>query len=217
MLSRWFKRSSRLEHADREVRLQAVQALTAEQAADAQANLENIVLADAELDVRLAALPHVTNPDTLNHLLADPDLASATASQIAAQILNGNLLSFNEHPAVLQARIAQATPDDLDALWPLLTSPEQGAQLALRLRDNARERLGPQLRRSSRPEEPECGPEPEQYHHQETEGHRPTKKPHRFPIGSHRLISLRGVRRNHVGSVSGPSRVGSLMELTVLR
>ena len=113
MLSRWFKRSSRLEHADREVRLQALQALNAEQAADAQANLEHIALDDAELDVRLAALPHLTNPDTLKQLLADPDLASATATQIAEQILSGNLLSFNEHPSVLQARIAQAMPDDL--------------------------------------------------------------------------------------------------------
>ena len=74
MLSRWFKRSSRLEHPDREVRLHAVQALNAEQAADAQANLERIALSDPDQDVRMAALPHVTNPDTIAQLLADPDL-----------------------------------------------------------------------------------------------------------------------------------------------
>jgi exonuclease SbcC len=141
MLSRWFKRSSRLEHPDREVRLQALQALNAEQAADAQATLESIALGDVDLEVRLAALPHVSNPDTLTQLLVDPDLASATATQIATQVRAGNSSSLNEHPRVLQARITQAQANDIDALWPLLMNAEQCAQLALRLRDDARERL----------------------------------------------------------------------------
>ena len=141
MLSRWFKRSSRLEHADRDVRLQALQALSAEQTVDAQAILERIVHQDPDLAVRQAALPHIVDADKLAALLNDGEMSEVAAKHIAGQIKRGLVPDCHDHELVVQARIEGAEAGDLDGLWPLLATPEQCAALALRYRNESRERV----------------------------------------------------------------------------
>lgn len=141
MLSRWFKRSSRLEHADREIRLQALQALNTEQAIAAQAILERMVLHDPDLEVRQAALPHISDPDKLATLLSDGEMSEQVAKQIAQTIKGGLRPNCHDHALVVQARIEGAGPGELDSLWPLLTTANQCAVLALRYKDETRERV----------------------------------------------------------------------------
>ncbi len=140
MLNRWFKRKSRLEHSDREVRLQALQALSEEQAAAAQTLLETIVRQDDDLEVRRTAIGHVGNPDALADLLEDADLAELAATHIVRRIKLGHMATCQQHALVLQARINEVDAGDLDALLGLLTTAQQCAETALRVRDELRER-----------------------------------------------------------------------------
>jgi len=141
MLRRWFKKSSRLEHPRGDVRLQAIQALNAEQTEQQQSELEQIAQTDCDAEVRRAALQRVLNPDALVKLLDEDEFADEVASQIAQRIKAGQTTSCHDHECVLKARIAQAEAEDLDSLWPLLKTPEHCAELALRLRNGARKRV----------------------------------------------------------------------------
>ncbi len=138
MLSRWFNRSSRLTHPDRAKRLQAVQTLSAEQANAVQDQLLSLARDDTDAEVRAAALEHIRDADTLAQLLDADHCAQAAAEKIAAHAAAGETCVGHDHELVLQARIRLAQPDHVAALLPLLTSAEQCAELAVRVRDEAK-------------------------------------------------------------------------------
>lgn len=138
MLSRWFNRSSRLTHPDRDKRLQAVEALTAEQAKASEDGLLELVRSDTDAQVRSAALEQITNTGALVTLLDNSDSAEAVALEIAKRAAAGDCPG-HDHVLVVDARIRQAQPQDIARLLPLLTSAEQCAQLALQVRDEARQ------------------------------------------------------------------------------
>jgi len=138
MLSRWFSRSSRLTHPDRDKRLQAVQALSPEQAKDCEATLLEMVHSDGDTEVRAAAFKQIQSADTLAQLLEDSRCAEAAAAQIAARIASGETCPAEDHTLVIDARIRLAQPQHIEALLPLLGTAEQCAELALRVRDEAR-------------------------------------------------------------------------------
>lgn len=131
--------------------MQAVQALNPEQAAQQQSELEEIARTDCDLAVRRAALKHILNPDALVTLLDEDEFADEVAQQIAQRIKAGHSATCHAHECVLDARIALAEEADLEALLPLLSTPDQCTELALRLRDPARQRLleHPQLNTES--------------------------------------------------------------------
>lgn len=141
MLSRWFKRSNRLEHADAATRLAAVKALSAEQAADSQETLATLARDDADTDVRKAAITCLSDGELLGALLDDNAVAEAAVTRVCKLVAQGQAPACAQHEAVIAARIATCTADDLESLWPALTTPEQCAELALQLRDEARARV----------------------------------------------------------------------------
>lgn len=141
MLSRLFKKSIRLEHPDREKRLQAVQALTVEQAADAQETLERLAVEEADVTIRHAVLHWIKNTDVLAVLLDAPEHAEVAAKIIVQRIKAGETPSCQDHALILQTRISQADDDDLVSLLPLITDASQAAELALQCRDTAREQV----------------------------------------------------------------------------
>ena len=56
MLSRWLRRSNRLEHADASQRKEALERLSVEQIETLQSNICSMVKSDPELEVRIAAV-----------------------------------------------------------------------------------------------------------------------------------------------------------------
>ncbi len=141
MLSRWFKRSNRLEHADPATRLEAVKALSAEQAADNQETLATLARDDTDTAVRQASIAYLTDAELLAALLDDSAVADAAISRVCKLIAQGQTPACAQHEKVVAARIAACSAEDLDSLWPLLTTAEQCAGLALQLRDEARARV----------------------------------------------------------------------------
>jgi len=138
MLSRWFKRSNRLEHADPATRLEAVNALSAEQAADNQEVLASLAREDTDSAVRQAAIAYLSDDELLAALLDDSAVADAAVVRVCTLIGQGQAPACAQHKSVVAARIATCSAEDLEDLWPLLTTPEQCAELALHLRDEAR-------------------------------------------------------------------------------
>ena len=108
MLSRWFKRSSRLEHPDRDTRLDALQTLKPDQAADAQEILSRLATTDQDATVRLAAIAHVTSAAALDTLLDDDEFGPPAAERIVALIKQGQAPEAHAHARVIQARIDTA-------------------------------------------------------------------------------------------------------------
>lgn len=139
MLSRWFNRSNRLEHADSNIRLQAIESLSAEQAADAQDLLAKLARHDNVVAVRCAAILYVTDANALAPLLDDDTVADVVTTRVCVLIDQGQQPECARHDKVLATRIAQAQEKDLASLLPLLSTSEQCCELALRLRDETRE------------------------------------------------------------------------------
>ncbi|XOV82982.1 MAG: DUF349 domain-containing protein [bacterium] len=141
MLSRWFKRSNRLESADPATRLEAVSALSAEQAADNLETLATLARTDTDTAVRKAAIAHLHDDKQLAALLEDSAVADAAIARVCELVAQGRAGACAGHEKVVAARIATCSADDLESIWPLLTTPQQCAELALKLRDDARDRV----------------------------------------------------------------------------
>jgi len=131
MLSRWFKKGSRLEHADPEVRLQAVKALTAEQAASVQDSLERLVCTEEDHVIRHAAFPLVCNTEILASQLDSPEHGNAAAQVIAQRIEQGEVPSCASHPQVIKVRFSQAHDNNIDGLLTLIDDAAMASEFAL--------------------------------------------------------------------------------------
>lgn len=102
LLKRLFSSRNPLASPQAEVRLGAIRALSAEQAAAMQERLAECARSDPEEAVRLAAIARLQDRAALIACLQDPALASAAAGRLAGA---GAAV---DHPAVRQARMRAA-------------------------------------------------------------------------------------------------------------
>ncbi|MEM9622713.1 MAG: DUF349 domain-containing protein [Pseudomonadota bacterium] len=143
MFSRWLRRGNRLKHADASIRLQALQSLSIEEAKQAQEQLLALAMQDDSIEVRKAAVQQVQQPTALAPLLQEADLNRVVAHRIATLLDSGfdAGASCAQHKDVVSARIAQADTAAIPGLIETVQAPEQLAELAVKLRDQAREHV----------------------------------------------------------------------------
>ena len=108
MLSKLFKRKSRLEDTDPAVRGEAIEAL----ADDAQDVFERFARDDDNLDVRRAALARMSNRDAIAPLLEVEGLCDVAAQSIALLPASDEESTADNHPKVLICRIALSEDSD---------------------------------------------------------------------------------------------------------
>lgn len=104
MFRKLFKRKPRLEAAQAEDRIAALQAL----ADDDQSAFARLFRADSDADVRLAALARLTDPGALAEGLEDRDLAAQVAERVVAVYGDDGPAEVTNHPRVRYTALAQA-------------------------------------------------------------------------------------------------------------
>ncbi len=140
MFSRWF-RSNRLQHADPQIRLQAILDLDDEQAQKQEPELVRLAVSDDAFDVRHAALQRVTRPNQLAVLLDDDVIAEHAAAHIAKLISKGVAAECADHKHVVAARINLASTEEIPVLLKSISDAQLLAELAVKLRDPERAKI----------------------------------------------------------------------------
>jgi len=141
MFRRWFNPGNRLAHPEPQERLQAIRALSSEQALGATLTLVDLARSDELASIRDAALEKIENLDALADLLDEPQIADTVATRLAKAISAGHSCKADRHPLVVDARIRRAEGADVEALLPLLANEGQCAALALQVPDAYRQRV----------------------------------------------------------------------------
>ena len=146
MFRRWLQRSNRLQHETPEARLAAIAALSDEQVQAEAQTLANMATSDDNLAVRECAIQNITDVTLLEPLLDDPNVGTTCAEQIVnllrqQQPSTHSAPSCANHSKILQAEISTATEADLTTLLGKLIAPEDLAELALRFKAQAREKI----------------------------------------------------------------------------
>ena len=107
MISRLFKGRKRLDSEDPSERAAAIEALTDEEILDSQSHLAELASSDPDPDVRRTALAHITDPDCLQALLSNPAASDQACQHIASLMDSGRISGFEQHAAVIVARLAE--------------------------------------------------------------------------------------------------------------
>lgn len=144
MFRRWLQRSNRLSHADAEQRLQAIDSLSAAQAEKSQDMLVELLKADAEPAVRRAAALRVQSLDHLATQLDNDEISKAIAEIMVTRASSSGTpipAACAQHPAIIEARLANAAADELFGLIEHISDPQQLAELAVNSKAAEREQI----------------------------------------------------------------------------
>jgi len=132
---RLFKRKPRLDSADAQLRIAALQALDA----DNQQTFARLFLNDGDREVRLAALARLTRTEMLLAGLDDETVAEPTATRLLALLDDDSPPSIRRHPAVLGVALAGAkTPEDALRIAAWTEDVQHRAAAAFRARASVR-------------------------------------------------------------------------------
>ena len=137
MLSRWLRRSNRLDHVDASQRKEALERLSDEQIVELQSDICKMVESDPDADVQIAAIKLCTDQNRLTALLEDKQLSQYAAVRIAHLLHTNptNSTDINQahiHPKVLNAYLKSANEQQAQTMLRTVEDPQLLASIALK-------------------------------------------------------------------------------------